>query len=155
MSFCSRDVSGGYFELTKQIAQLRQIIIKILKKLKLDCPCSSSSSSFSSSHELEITEDVSFIENFEKRIKFIEELKIEEKLKNIFDNLYDQLSSIENLLIELNIQDYLLKDSYQTKIETYLPTVLNTLSVYLPDGVSVDLPNTLFHYYNTGVDVYG
>jgi hypothetical protein len=60
MSFCSWEVCGGYFELTKQIAQLRQIIFKILKKLKLNCPCSSSSSS-SSSSELEITDDVSLI----------------------------------------------------------------------------------------------
>jgi hypothetical protein len=87
MLFCSREISGGYFELTKQIAQLRQIIFKILKKLKLECPCSSSSSS--SSSELEITDDVSFIENFENRIKSIEKLKIEEKLKSIFDNLDD------------------------------------------------------------------
>jgi hypothetical protein len=58
MSFSTREVSGEYFELTKQIAHLRQIIFRILKKLKLDCPCSASSSSSSSSSELEITDDV-------------------------------------------------------------------------------------------------
>jgi hypothetical protein len=116
--------------------------------LKLDCPCSSSSSS-----ELEITNDVYFIENFEKRIKSIEELKIEENLKSILDNLKDQLSSIEKL--SEDSQDYLSKDIYEKQIETFLPTVPNSLSAWLPGGADIDLPYTLFHYYNTGVDVYG
>jgi hypothetical protein len=38
---------------------------------------------------------------------------------------------------------------------SYFPTVPNTLSAWLPGGADVDLPNTLFHFYNTGVDVYG
>jgi hypothetical protein len=120
MSFSTGEVSGGYFELTKQIVQLRQIIFKILKKLKLDCLCSTSSSS-SSSSELEIIDDVSFIVDFEKRIKSIEELKMEENLKSISDNLKDQLFSIEKLSDDS--QKYLLKDPYEEEIQTYLPTV--------------------------------
>jgi hypothetical protein len=109
MSFCSREISGGYFELTKQIAHLRQIIFRILKKLKLDCPCSASTSS-----ELEITEDVSFIEKFEERIKSIEKLKIEKNLKSILDNLGEQLSFIEKLTDDS--QDYLPKDPYENRL---------------------------------------
>jgi hypothetical protein len=88
----------------------------------LDCPCSSSSSS----SELEITNDVSFIEDFENRIKSIED----------------------------NSQNYLLKGLYEEQIQTYLPTVPKTLSVWLPGGSSANLPNTLFRYYDAGVYVY-
>jgi hypothetical protein len=102
MLFSTREVSGGYFELTKKIAQLEQIIFRILKKLKLECSSSASSSS-SSSSELEITDDISFIENFELRIKSIED----------------------------HSQKYLLKDPYEEEIQTYLPTVPKTLSGYL------------------------
>jgi hypothetical protein len=153
MSFYSRNISGGYFELTKQIAQLRQIIFKILNKLKLEFPSSSfSSSSSSSSSELEKTDDVSFIENFENRIKSIEELKIEENLKSVLDNLKEQLSSIEKL--SEDSQDYLSKDTYEKQIETYLPAIPNTLSSWLPGGASVDFPNTLFRYFDIGFYVY-
>jgi hypothetical protein len=34
MSFSTGEVSGRYFELTKKIAKLEQIIFRILKKLK-------------------------------------------------------------------------------------------------------------------------
>jgi hypothetical protein len=153
MSYYSRDTSGGYFELTKQIAQFKQIIFKILKTLKLDYPCSSCSSSCSSSSsssELEITDDVSFIENFEERIKSIEELKIEEKLNGILDNLNNQLSSIENL--SNNSQIYLLKVPYEVQIQTYIPNITNYLCTYtdirkgaIPNLTSLD---TIFHFNN-------
>jgi hypothetical protein len=80
--------------------------------LKLESSSSSSSSSFS---ELQITGDVSFIENFENRIKSIEELKIEKNLKSILDNLEDQLSSIEKL--SNDSQDYLPKVPYEEQIK--------------------------------------
>jgi hypothetical protein len=94
--------------------------------LKLNYPCSSSSSS-SSSSELEITDDVSFIDNFEERIKSIED----------------------------DSQKYLLKDPYEEQIQTYLPTVPKTLSGYLNGGENPTTElNTLFHYFDTGVNVY-
>jgi hypothetical protein len=68
MSFSTREISGGYFELTKKIAKLEQIIFRILKKLKLHI----------SSSETEIDQQTSSIEYHE------------EKLKNIFDILTDQ-----------------------------------------------------------------
>jgi hypothetical protein len=95
--------------------------------LKLECLSSSSSSSSSSSFEFEITDYVSFIEGFENIIKFVEELNIEERLDNILNDLNDQLSSIENLSNELNSQDYLPKDPYETKIQTYIPNIPNYL----------------------------
>jgi hypothetical protein len=73
-------------------------------------------------------------------------------LNIILENLEDQLSSIEKL--SEDSQNYLLKVSYETKIETYLPTVPNTLSAWLSGGAVVDLPNTLFHYYNTEINLY-
>jgi hypothetical protein len=73
-------------------------------------------------------------------------------LNSILENLSDQLPSIKKL--SNNSQNYLLKDLYEEQIQTYLPTVPNTLSAYLPGGTSYDLPNTLFHFYNTGVYVY-
>jgi hypothetical protein len=94
--------------------------------LKLDCPCSASSTSSSSSSELEITDDVSFIEDFEKRIKSIEDYS----------------------------QKYLAEVPYEEQIHTYLPTVPKTLSAWLPGCTSADLPNTLFHYFDTGVYVF-
>jgi hypothetical protein len=104
MSFSTKKVCGRYFELTKKIAKLEQIIFKILKKLKLDCLCSSSSScSFSFSSELEIIDNVSFIDNFENRIKSIED----------------------------DSQKYLLKGPYEEEIQTYVPTVPKTFSGYL------------------------
>jgi hypothetical protein len=49
MSFCSREVSGIYFELTKKITKLEQIIYRILKKLKFNI----------SSFETEINQQIS------------------------------------------------------------------------------------------------
>jgi hypothetical protein len=138
MSFCSRDVFDGYFELTKQIPQLKQIIFKISKKLKLHI----------SSSETEIDQQTSSIEYHEERIKVFEELKIEEKLKSIFDNLNIQLSSIDNLSNELNSQDCLPKNPHGIQIQTYLPNIPNYLNIY-----SIAYPETsdasrLFQYYN-------
>jgi hypothetical protein len=91
--------------------------------LKLDCPCSASTSS----SELEITEDVSFIEKFEERIKSVEE----------------------------DSQNYLLKDPYEEQIQTYLPIVPKTLTGYLNGGANPTTElNTLFHYFDTGVFVF-
>jgi hypothetical protein len=90
MSFSTKEVSGGYFELTKKIAKLEQIIIRILKKLKLHVSYS----------ETEIDQQTSSIEYHKETIKVLEELNIKEKLNSILENLSDQLSSIEIISIE-------------------------------------------------------
>jgi hypothetical protein len=46
--------------------------------------------------ETEIEQQTSSIEYREERIKVLQELKIEESLKSILDNLDKQLSSIKN-----------------------------------------------------------
>jgi hypothetical protein len=60
----------------------------------------------------------------------LKNLKIEEKLDSILDNMYNQLSSIEDLSNGLNFQEYLLKNSYELLIRNFIQNIPNYLNIY-------------------------
>jgi hypothetical protein len=77
-------------------------------------------------------------------------------LKNIFDDISNQLSSIEKLSNELNSQNYLPKDPYETQIQTYIPNIPNYLLIYT-DITKGTIPNfassdSIFNFSNYGRD---
>jgi hypothetical protein len=69
------------------------------------------------------------------------------ELKLIIDGLVNNGSRTSD--------EFLPIDSYEEDITTYIRTVPKKLCAYLFCDSSLDLPNTLFNYYNSEVFVYG